>query len=125
MSMSRGILLFLLTLATVGLIARLRFRPAPHERERGATMKVLVFAAMNLALSTPRVAQSADSKSQARPAAPVSAPVPGGCNTPVGEPNSDVGCYLDATEMPCPPGCPKRCQAPIAFAIGSWKGNPT
>src|SRR6267154_6779750 len=62
-------------------------------------MKVLAFAAMNLALSTPRVAQSADSKSQARPAAPVSAPVPGGCNTPVGERTGDVGCYLDATEL--------------------------
>jgi len=97
--MSRGILLFLLTLATVGLIVRLRFRPAPQERGRGATMKVLAFAAMNLALFTPRFAQSADSKTQAQPVAPVSAPVPGGCNTPVGERTSDVGCYLDATEL--------------------------
>jgi quercetin dioxygenase-like cupin family protein len=32
-------------------------------------------------------------------AMPVSAQVPGGCNTPVGERTSDAGCYLDATEL--------------------------
>jgi quercetin dioxygenase-like cupin family protein len=32
-------------------------------------------------------------------AMPVSAQVPGGCTTPVGERTSDVGCYLDATEV--------------------------
>jgi quercetin dioxygenase-like cupin family protein len=67
------------------------------------TMKVLFFAAMSLSAFAPGFAQSTDIETQARPpavqTAPVPAEVPGGCNTPAGERTSEVGCYLDATEL--------------------------
>jgi hypothetical protein len=59
-------------------------------------MKVLLFAAMSLA---PKFAESTDTENQVRQPVVQTAPVPGGCDTPVGERTSEVGCYLDATEL--------------------------
>ena len=59
-------------------------------------MKVLLFAAMSLA---PKFAESTDTENQVRQPVVQTSPVPGGCDTPVGERTSEVGCYLDATEL--------------------------